>query len=113
MTTTEHPSNRLYDNDVEDFLEAMDLYRAQIERENALTIKQVSEWKLDFSKEDREFMGFLVEQSNKAWVAKEIYRTYIHRGEAKVIAKLRAKNDETFNEFADALEYGDYSGLAI
>ena len=82
-----HPSNRLYRNEVGDFREAMEVYVGQHYYENCNEIE-------------------IAEARRNAATALKAYEDAI----AEAARQLRAA---ALPEFADALETGDYSGLAI
>jgi hypothetical protein len=112
LTKTPHPGNRLYRGEVTDFIDAMETYRRQMEYEHSMTETSQSD---DFplTVDDRRFMQALSDCARKAIEAKAIYERHVAAVKTAVAAELRAKGDETFTSFADALESGDYSELAI
>lgn len=96
-----NPSNRLYHNQVHDFVEATNLFEKAINNELALGYAIV-----DGS------MGFFQAELDKAKQARGIYLRLIGRGESRdaVITELRGFG---LNEWADALSCGDYSKMAV
>lgn len=114
MLTTKkpHPSNRLYRGEVTDFVDAMETYSRMMQYENSLT-EQLETADYPITDHERKFMRELSDCSRKAIEAKAIYERHVAAVKTAVVAELRAKGDETFTAFADALESDDYSGLAI
>jgi hypothetical protein len=108
-----HPSNRLFSGKVADFVHAMELYRGQMEVENELTVQLSNEQKIPLTNEDRRLMQNLSIRALKADAALRIYKRHHDDVVKNIAAELRAEKDYEFNRFADALESGDYSPLAI
>jgi hypothetical protein len=111
--TSIHPSKRLQDGEASDFISAMRLYREQMEHENAMTERLSRKHGQPITEWDRKCMANLRHDACKASEAESIYRTHLSRVNAAVAAELRAKGDDTFNQFADALDAGDYAQLAV
>jgi hypothetical protein len=112
-TTQTHPSNKFYRGEVHDFIEAMETYQAQMEYENAVTHHLSREMSSPITNDKRKSMKTLALAGSKAMVARAIYIRHMQALRAAVVAELRAKDDDEFTAFADALESGDYSTLAI
>jgi ABC-type Zn2+ transport system substrate-binding protein/surface adhesin len=106
-----HPSNQLQRGQIANFEEGMRLYRQQMEYENALTERLADGQPI--TDQDRKLMESLSASGRKADEAAEIYRRHVAAAEAAAVAELRAKGDDDFTAFAEALESGDYSTLAI
>ena len=109
-----HPSNTLYGGGVDDFLVAMDLVIAECAAEMAW---ETGDTKID-EQTSREFNAF----KSAALAARDMWRaqfgdissTDIEEEEIeRFVATLREQNGKYFDEIADALEAGDYTGLAI
>lgn len=107
-----HPSSVLYSGEVQDFCAAMDLYIQQMHHEIKAGIKKSLEWNgslsLLSSELNEEMRGWAL-QANEA---KVIYKKHMKDVVPAIIAELRAKGG-VFADFADALESGDYTNLAI
>jgi hypothetical protein len=108
-----HPSTRLYRGEVTDFREAMRLYQQQMRHENSLTEQLAAQYQDPITEQERALMKRLNLAANDAGEALKIYAEHVQEAEKKVIAALRAKGTDTFNDFAEALESGNYSQLAI
>jgi hypothetical protein len=115
MSTTQnrHPSNRLSRGEVTSFEEAMRVYREQMAYENGLTEKLSQEYNQPITPEDRKLMHRLCVSGTKAAQALSIYYRHLKTAKDATVAELQAMGDDEFTAFADALESGDYSGLAI
>ena len=87
-------SNRLYNNDVRDFIQAMAFYYEALIAERSSVEDPAS----------------IDEAINRGSRALSIYQDEIREAERRVVAQLREAGLE---EFAAALEADDYSGLAI
>lgn len=98
------PSNRLYNGDVSDFLSAMEAVEAEyLQEANAIEGEKLE------GCDTAEFRSVAA----LAQTAAGIYRTHLQEMHAVVATQLRATGSEDMARFADALESGDYSGLAL
>lgn len=95
----EHPSNAFSRGEVTDFLEATRLYELAVRHEVARGYVH-----LDGS------AGFWSHQLTEAQMARRIYEQQIAQGIDWVVIDLRTAK---LDEWADALESGDYRKLAI
>ena len=93
----DHPNNKLYRGEIDDFRTAMDIHVAAMSSE--LTLEDVPDAKAS-----------LKEDINRAIEAKAIYNEVIAEAERRVVAEFKRKG---FDLYAEALESGDFSSLAI
>jgi hypothetical protein len=112
MSDSIHPSNILHSGEVQDFCQAMDLYSRQMHHENHLFLKKSNEWGVEPIDEDRKLASDLEQCARDAQEAKGIFLKHLKQIEPAIAAELRARGG-VFENFADALESGDYSNLAI
>lgn len=102
MKHTDSPSNRLYRGEITDFRDAMHAVQGEC------TI-EMGYFSGDKELDEKSDSG-LQEFSRQANQALAIYVAQVQAAEKCAIEQMRAAG---LSEFADALESGDYSGLAI
>lgn len=108
MAKQYHPSDQLYNNQVRDFLEAMQLYKQQFNKEMHLCFGQYAATQTE---EGVEFQR-LVDQAHKdADIAADIYRRHVV--EARENAAREMRECGISEAVADAVVTEDYSSLAI
>lgn len=108
-----HPSSRLYNGEIGTFVEAMHVYQCQMRHENRITEHLALVDKKPITANERNLMTRLEILAKKAAEAVEIYWKHMKAAEQAIEAELRAKDDQNFTAFADALATGDYHDLAI
>jgi hypothetical protein len=122
MSRTEHPSNRLYNGEVRDFLEALDLVHQEFVYERALMRRGIGATEDEIRSMDESH-----EQVEAALrYASCIYRAQMEQARQTMVGLLRhaARGEEglqTLGEearewlglLADAFQADDYRGLAI
>lgn len=114
MTTmTDHPSNVLYRGEAKDFRDAMRLVMAECDMEMRLTRIHARDYP-EFGSEAQEqgLYTSLEEYKTTARAALRIYERHVRAAEEAAIAEMRAAGED-LAMFAEALESGDYSTLAI
>lgn len=112
-----HPSNRLYSNDVSGFDEAMQLVEQECDWEIAQSVSisvgvQNPDIVKQLAEDGKAIRATLADFKQKARRALDEYRRG-GRTVSEFLAWLRSHDDHDMRQFADALEAGDYSGLAI
>jgi len=100
----DHPSNRLYRGECHNFLDAIETYIAALEWERGGVLHD---------NEEVQFLGILDDGLTLANKVKAEYLGLVQYAEKKLIEKWRKSGDKDYTIFADALEDGDYSALAI
>lgn len=105
MATRAHPSDRLYNGEVNDSLEAMQVVEAVCEIELHHVLAYPDE-------QDRERGAAFRDYKTAASTAGAIYREHMERAKAAAVQAMRDSDDD-LEMFADALERGDYRDLAI
>ena len=106
--TTDHPSNTLYRNEVRDFRHAVELVIDEcIAEERRMPPVDPESW--TEAMRDRH-VATLEEYKAQARQAESIYSRIMDAAEMRVVEELR---EAGLDQFADALENADYSGLAI
>ena len=104
-TAKHHPSNELYNGEAESFEHAMELVIGACDYELRLFGNEHSDDKLAAAS--------IRKYRDKAANACAEYLERKRKIDEEFVHWLRSHDDEEMTAFADALESGDYSGLAI
>lgn len=122
----EHPSNKLYRGEAETFQQAMALvvreceyeiarggnvveFDAHPDRYRPLTPAE----REHYTRDDEQTRASFETYRDAARRALEIYRKHLDAAERAAVAEMRATGGDDMQMIADALEAGEYSGLAI
>lgn len=101
---TIHPSNRLYNGEARDFLEAVELDRAQC----AFEFNRYADLNTDDDRRHQERYLAGIDAAERLY--REIVLPALDEAKARCATALRAAD---LDHYARALEAGDYRGLAI
>ena len=101
------PSNRLYNGDVTDFYDAVRCHISCLQREITHVLASDSEELQDCTRKCNETMREGMIAANKA---REIYERVVTNARKNAAAEMRAAG---LSDWADCVESGDYSRMAI
>lgn len=121
MKMRQHPSVLFQNGEVKDFYSAMDTYIAQYREELLIGRELYRDYAKDHTPEYRQkWQKELQEQSealshiaDMVEVARSIYRNIVEEACERAAEEMRARQDRTLDEIANAVENGNWERLAL